>query len=279
MSVYSEIYKSRLSQIDALKSKGELSALRIASQIESGSFSDECIQQNRSLKEMVLSRKLVGFPFDGVLVPEKEISMDVGINVHRVQVAGLVKKYLPQGTKRIVELGSGFGVNLLWLWHLGGDPAMKYCGFEYDEYGNRCLDALAGLVDKDAFSSCRFDYNEPDFSMLLDDVPTAVITVHSIEQIKFVDVNLINKIKSIPGFKRCIHIEPVGFQMDEGRDNDNLINYHNEAWSTLRNGYNRNLVNILTGMQKGGELQINRMQKHIGGMHVGNSSSLVVWEI
>ena len=279
MSVYDDTYRNRLAQINKMIEEGEQSAIRLLNRLESASLGDAEIAASRSLKEMDHSRRVMGYALDGQIVQSQELDMSQGLVLHHLLVATLVNKYLSADTVRIVELGSGIGANMFWLWALGGPAQAEYIGYEYAPHGNKCLQAISEIAIGQRIHAYPFDYNAPDFSQLIDNVPTVVFSVHSIEQIKHVSHDLFKAIKSIPGFQRCIHIEPVGYQMTDIEPSEPWLDYQNRSWSTLRNGYNRNLYEVLRDLERDQEIIVRRICKYVGGLHAGNASSLLVWEV
>lgn len=120
------------------------------------------------------------------------------------------------GVRRIVELGSGWGKNLFNLFKFGAPLDAEYWGFELTETGRQLMDRVgAECAHTMRLRSSRFDYYDADFSSLSQPAETCVLTHHSIEQIPEISEGLIERIMAIPGFRMCMHMEPVGFNSSQ----------------------------------------------------------------
>src|SRR5262249_1479919 len=103
--------------------------------------------------------------------------------ITRIAITDLGAGYCNAETKRIIELGSGWGANLFYLW-LGGAPrAAAYVAMEYTEAGREATRLLAGIEPGPALAIRAFDYHRPDLSEFRTGDRTIVFTSYSIEQI------------------------------------------------------------------------------------------------
>lgn len=186
--------------------------------------------------------------------------------------------------ERIVELGSGWGKTSFNLFRFGAPLAAEYYAFELTEAGK----AVTRMVAAEAAPTMKiaahfFDYYEPDFSVLKDAKPTGVITHHSIEQIPEVSTRLIDAILAIPGFSRCVHLEPCGFQIPT---NNWLaggqaalmhdIDARNRRFSQKKN-QNMNLYPLLRDYERQGKIRIYTVRKYLTSHLIDNATTLIVW--
>src|SRR5208283_5065732 len=73
---------------------------------------------------------------------------------------------LAAGADAVIELGSGWGYNLLQLWLQGGPRAARYFALEYTVAGRECTQRLAGLERELDLKVLPFDYYDVDLSAL-----------------------------------------------------------------------------------------------------------------
>ena len=103
--------------------------------------------------------------------------------ITRVAITDLVASYCSADTKRIIELGSGWGTNLFYLWLGGMSRSASYVAMEYTETGRDVTQLLASTEPQLALSTRTFDYYRPDLSEYRTSDKTVVFTSYSIEQI------------------------------------------------------------------------------------------------
>lgn len=209
--------------------------------------------------------------------------------ITRVAIADLVAAYCNADTKRIVELGSGWGANLFYLW-LGGAPrSAGYVAMEYTEAGREATQLLAGTEPGLAVAIRPFDYHRPDLSEFRSDEKTVVFTSYSIEQITHLSDALFDELLAIPGLDRVVHVEPVGWQLAAASPLDPLVgplSYVMPPRLSLdldtrrRNrasGYNRDLVSKLRGLERAGRIRIERIEKDYVGPNPIHPATAIVW--
>ncbi len=176
----------------------------------------------------------------------------------------------------VIELGSGYGGNLVKLFHQGG-PKVPYFAGEFTQSGTQCADMLNALSNEFEINSFRFDFRYPDFSSIPKFENVLVFTCHSIEQVDFIPDKLIPDICKISKNVTCIHMEPFGFQMvstDVGRDVDKC---HKHFF--MENGWNQNLLNQLVVHTSNGNIDLEYIGKNaLGGDDSYSPSSLAVWK-
>ncbi len=130
-----------------------------------------------------------------------------------------------------------------------------------------------------------FNYYAPDFSFLTEPKPTLVYTHHSLEQMPEIGRNFFEAMLTIPGFRRCVHVEPVGFQLpgldflDPPATEEQMrrIDEANRKFTEKRN-QNTNLWSILTGMEAEGLIRIVKTRKYFCSTILENATTLIIWE-
>jgi len=185
---------------------------------------------------------------------------------------------------RIVEPGSGWGRVILGLWAAGGPSKAEYIGCELTAAGRALSERIANIGNVDRFRALPFDYCGADFSSLSEHKPTVVVTNHSIEEVDELPESAIDAIRNIPGFRRCVHLEPVGFQYDDGgawlpdasEERRREIDAINVSHAQRRNR-NRNLVPLLLRKQDAGQIRIERIEKNYLGIIAENATTLIIW--
>ena len=189
------------------------------------------------------------------------------------------------GTRRIVELGSGWGKNLFNLFRFGAPFGAEYWGFELTSTGRTLMERVgAECAPTMKIRSSAFDYYDADFSALAEPLDTCVFTHHSIEQIPQLPQTLIERTLAIPGFKMCLHMEPVGFQFASekwlsGADQKSLmskIDADNRRFAEKRN-QNANLYPMLRQMEQAGRIQIYSVKKYFTSHLLANATTLISW--
>ena len=209
--------------------------------------------------------------------------------VSRTAITGLVGSYCADDTRRIVELGSGWGANLFSLWLNGAPRAAEYVAMEYTEAGREATLLIAGTEPELRMRVAPFDYHRPDLSALRSDDKTLVFTSFSIEQITRLNDALFEELLAIPGLDRVIHIEPVSWQLLAGTAAGPLIgllSYIVPPGLSLeidlrrrsrRTGYNLDLLPRLRALERAGRIRIERIEKNYIGPNPLNPGTAIVW--
>jgi hypothetical protein len=246
-------------------------------------FDDPALKEKGRKREE--QRRATGFLYDRQLVR----FYDVETRVNTVMLDALKMQEIVNvctGAGRVLELGAGWGKNLFNVWLHGGPRDAEYHALELTESGRRtgalvASTAAAGM----RYSAHAFDYYEPDFSQFRDNVPTVVFTHHSLEQIPEVSERLIAGLLALPGFRTCVHLEPVGFQVPGDRwlavpDDAQLrsqIEDENRRFAQKRN-QNANLYPLLARLEQQRRLRLRVVRKFICSTVLANATTLLVWE-
>ncbi len=209
--------------------------------------------------------------------------------VTRVAIADLVAGYCGRDTRRVIELGSGWGTNLFYLWLGGGPRSADYVAMEYTETGREVTRLLAGTETGLSMTVRPFDYHRPDLSEFRSTDETLVFTSYSIEQITRLNDALFEELLAIPGLDRVIHVEPVSWQLLDQSAMGPLIgalshvvpprlsleiDLRRRSRST---GYNKDLVGRLRRLESAGRIRIERIEKNYVGPNPLNPATAIVW--
>lgn len=200
-----------------------------------------------------------------------------------------IRNRLPDGTGRIVEMGSGWGAVITSLWLSGAPRNAEYWALEYTDAGRRLSSLFASMEAAYRLETRAFDYHQPDFSEITGPAKTVVFSTYSIEQITYIKDELIERILAIPGFARCIHVEPVGWQVEPGAPLarfdrfakklglpplDQAAASRRRCW---RKRKNRNLLETLRRFEAAGRIVIEEIDADLVANDPLNPGTLVVW--
>jgi hypothetical protein len=174
----------------------------------------------------------------------------------------------------VVELGSGYGRNLVELYYRGGPRGAPYYAGEYTESGTAIARLLAGLDPALPLVPFRFDHNNPDLSAVKERGSVLFFTVHSIEQVHMLRADYFRVLAAHAVHTVGVHFEPFGFQ---------LAQFPGEVTDAqqrlfIQNKWNANVVNVLRDSAKRGEIDLVYLAKNV--MDSGdpkNPTSLAVW--
>lgn len=191
-------------------------------------------------------------------------------------VAELVHIACKADTEGIVELGSGSGRNLLWLWLRGGPKEATYYACEFTKNGRLSYERFAALDKTLNAKSLRFDFNNPDFEGIkYCRKHMLVFTCTAIEQIPYIKPEVFTKLFSLSERLTCVHFEPVGWQMREDLGCPDGLG--SSRVYARDNDYNRNLWPVLKQFEKEGRIRIEKAYPDFLGYKVENSLSFIRW--
>jgi hypothetical protein len=216
---------------------------------------------------------------DGALAPSQMTVAGSRVGVpravahaaHQGFVLDVVGEACTPTTALVIELGSGWGRNLLSLWLSGGPASAEYVAAEYTEAGRRVAAQLAAMDPRLKFRSVAWDYRHPDLSMLGRFDEAVVFTVHSVEQLPQLPAEAIDTIRGLADRVTCLHFEPVGWQLGETEQSGSTADY------AAQHDYNRNLVELLREQERQRRLNIELILPDVIGENPANSTTLIVW--
>ena len=179
----------------------------------------------------------------------------------------------------IIELGSGWGVNLANV-HLRGGRDRKGIpkwGLELTSAGRTCTEELRRIDPTFMVLATHYDFNESEkaYEDLWKYDNVLVVTCHAIEQIPFITQQVFTGLMERMGHVHAMHFEPVGWQWDWADGGDLVRTRWNYA---LQHDYNRNLVKVLRTLDHGGNLKIIHAKRDVSVVNPDNPTMLIEWE-
>lgn len=195
--------------------------------------------------------------------------------LHRAAVVETVIDLCSPATETVIELGSGWGEHLCNLYLQGAPANANYYACEISESGRKCALVLAALEEGFNLQACHFNYVEPDFTSIPKKQKEVVVySVHSVEQVPEVPIDLIRKLCELGDSVCGAHFEPIGWQMiEEGKKNEMTL-AHQKRCET--NKYNRNFWPMLLQAQAEGLITIEKAIPNFFGRDY-NPASYIVW--
>lgn len=143
----------------------------------------------------------------------------------------------------IVELGSGYGLQLFRLFYAGAPADARYVGAEISPSGRAVADRLAALQPGLRFESRAFDLMHPDWSFLEGSRKALIFSAWALMYPPRLPADFLHGLARWPGAATLVFCEPVGFQWglshrlsaqqkdasEQGRLNTNLLPLLGEA--------------------------------------------------
>jgi hypothetical protein len=207
----------------------------------------------------------VGVGFGELVTLPRAVLMGGRMALH----SHVLMEHCPPGADLVMELGSGWGLNLFDLW-LSGGPRVPYVANEPTLAGRTAAETLAALEPALDFRIRAFDFHAPDYFGLKAG-RALVFSSHAIEQIGELKRDAITGLFDIAPSLTCVHFEPVGWQTGAVSEAGATRARAEEA------DYNRNLWPLLQGLEAEGEISIRLMVPDIFSHKKVNASTLIVW--
>ena len=177
----------------------------------------------------------------------------------------------------VVELGSGLGVNAVRLFYEGGPKVPYYVG-EFSESGTDCAQFFSEICNDFTIVPFRYDHLCPDLSIVRENSRVFVFSIHSIEQVPEIQMNLFEEIVSVAEHVTCMHIEPFGWQLAHMAGNMSKVDVSQKEFF-LKNGWNTNLFPMLSNANIQRVINLRYTGKNVFPSHDWlNPSSLAHWE-
>jgi hypothetical protein len=202
-----------------------------------------------------------------------EIPDSVAFAAHQALIVEAVLGRCRGDTELLLELGSGWGRNVFAIWLAGGPRRARYVAAEYTAAGRRASERLAALAPRLSFESRAFDYNRPDLQSLSGCDHAVVFTVHSVEQVPRLSSAVIDAIRSVAAEVDCVHLEPVGWQLEGMRQ----TGPGSSREYAERHDYNRDLVQVLRAAEAAGSIRIEEIAPEAVGVVPDNPTTMIHW--
>jgi len=175
----------------------------------------------------------------------------------------------------VVELGSGYGKNLLELYYRGGPRGIPYYAGEYTESGTAFAQTLAAQTTDFELIPFRFDHNAPDLTRVKESDFVVFFSCHSIEQVAELRTDYFEILTSQADRVLGVHFEPFGFQMPNAVSDVDSV----QREFFVGQGWNWNFCEVLRASADRGGIDIKYIAKNVmPNTDPTNPTSLVVWE-
>ena len=193
------------------------------------------------------------------------------------QILAVVVQHCDDGVKAIVELGAGYGRNLIELRHHLRRPDLALIGAEYTQSGRDAMEFFnASFPDLSPIQTAFTDHHLASFPFVPGRDKVLVFSCHSLEQVEKLPldffVNLAASAEDITG----VHIEPFGFQAVP-RSAWNRSHYDHNAFIRSKN-YNLNMWACLEHAVREQAITITGMALNVSFAQPENPSSVIVWK-
>lgn len=116
------------------------------------------------------------------------------------------------GVDTVLELGSGYGLQLFRMFHGGAPADIRYVGGEPTDSGRALAERLAALEPAMRFESVDFDIHTPDWSCLEGSRKALIFTSWSLMYADFIPDEFFRALAAWPGEATLVFCEPLGFQ-------------------------------------------------------------------
>lgn len=258
---YREAWGARLAQILEVIEAGETDLPRVLALVARKTEEKRAMDLGQG--SYVAFDKLVELPSRGAQ------------RLHRGVVTEAVCDLCSRDTKSVIELGSGWGEHLCNVWNEGGPRDATYFALEIAESGRKCALVLAALEPGLKLKAAHFNYVEPDFSAVPRGQKEIVVySVQSIEQVKEVPKDLITGLCGLADAVKCVHFEPIGWQMIPEGEKNPVTRRHEERCAAKR--YNANYWALLRAAEEEGLITILKAVPNFFGLE-HNPTSYIVW--
>lgn len=144
----------------------------------------------------------------------------------------------------VVELGSGYGLQLFRMFLAGASANARYVGAELSPSGRGLSEKLARLEPRLRFESHEFDMNAPDWSCLNGSRKALIFSSWSLMYPHFLPDDFFQGLARWPGSATLVFWEPLGFQW--GASHPVSVNQKNLAASGMLNVNLAHLANAAT---------------------------------
>ncbi len=191
-------------------------------------------------------------------------------------IADAVVNACTEETDAIIELGSGWGRNLLEVWLRGAPREAKYYACEFTQAGRECSRALANLAQDLDLTALSFDWYKPDFAAVARPLRHAVVfSASSIEQIPALPPAAYRSLFDLAPRLDVLHFEPVGWQMGDAKIEPEVRRRQAEYAET--HDYNRNFWAMIEELVASRTIEMIKVDADLVGINPAHPMSLVWW--
>jgi len=178
--------------------------------------------------------------------------------------------------KAIVELGAGFGQNLVkMIYRYGPLQAQIYAG-EYTQSGQDLAKFLFEKIPGFSAKVFHFDHKAPDISVVQESQDILIFSCHSIEQVTKIPDDYFERLTQGKERVHGLFFEPFGFQISSPSMTPGDVSKQHEAQAKERE-WNLNFAQVLLKAQERGTIKIHCMFKNLMPGDAFNPTSFVYW--
>ncbi len=187
----------------------------------------------------------------------------------------LVDLMMNDKPEAVIELGSGYGRNLIDLFYRCGPKEVPYYAGEYTKTGTEFAQTMASLSTDFNLIPFRFDHNNPDLTSVKENSFIVIFTYHSIEQVAELRPDYFRILASQADRVVGVHFEPFGFQMPGATTEID----ESQRQFFAKNNWNMNLYEVLSASSYADDINLKCISKNIlMSDDASNPTSLIVWE-
>lgn len=117
-----------------------------------------------------------------------------------------------EGVDTVLEVGSGFGLQLFRMYCGGGPGDARYVGAEISPAGRDMAECLARLEPEMRFQTVPFDLRAPDWSVLNGSRKALIFSAWSLMYVDSMADDFFSSLAKWPGEATLVFCEPIGFQ-------------------------------------------------------------------
>lgn len=191
-------------------------------------------------------------------------------------LAAVMQQYDPS-VETLVELGCGYGRNLIELRHHIKTPDLTFIGAEYTRSGREAIEFFnTKFPDPRPIVATFTDHRLAAFPFIPREGKTLVFTCHSLEQVEKLPLDFFVNLAASSGSITGVHIEPFGFQVVPRDKWNDTFREHN-AFARYQ-GYNLNMMSCLEYAVNEKAITLSGIALNASFAQPENPSSVVVWK-
>ena len=175
----------------------------------------------------------------------------------------------------IVELGAGWGRYLFELYFSGSPSDIALVSGEVSPEARQITEVLCGLDPEMPITAHDFDFYHPKLDFLKGRESVLFFTHMAIMFIPELQRQAIIEMAASAKRVRCIHFEPVGFQVSSGQYKATKL----QRAAAVDKGFNRNLIALLEELHNEDRITLRGLYKDIiFDVDRTQAISVVIWE-
>lgn len=177
----------------------------------------------------------------------------------------------------VIELGAGFGQNLIRIFHRYGQKNFRIYAAEFTSSGRDLAQYLFDQTPGLDGEVHPFDHKRPRLDFVKERDNVLILSIHSIEQVTSLPVDyfelLLKDFTNVHG----MFFEPFGFQITKGTVPYGDVSRAHEAAAKERE-WNQNLFSVVQGAESRGAITVRSLSKNIMPGDSQNPTSFVYWK-